>query len=358
MSQTLEIQIFEEIGGWGFGMRDLVEQLRGFTGTNIRVPINSYGGVVTEGISIYNVLKGRKEHVEAHIVGYAMSMGTVIAMAADTVTMPENGYFMIHEPWGVEVGDAEEMEKMSSLLEKMAEMLAKIYSEKTGLTVNRVRKMMKEETWLTAKEAKALGFVDKLTKGAEITAAYHVQNQEILAACNKLPKPIYNSLKSTEMENTFLNKIGKILGLVGEGTEPITEDQAEAKLQELVEQAQASTQNTEELSKFQNNVKDLFGKMNEEFGTKLKAVQDELSEVKAAADKFKESNDELTTNYNALQEELKELKGQASGGQTKGDGAPPARKTGAAAEGGATVIAASMIDEMLGSDVKIVRPGA
>ncbi len=160
----LEIKVLEDIGGWGFTLNDLLSQVSGYEGSEITMPINSFGGDVFEGLAIYNAIKGMDKSFTANIVGYAMSMGTIIALAADEVTMPENGYFMIHEPWTATVGNSDDLEKDSKLLDKLAKDLVSIYAKKTKLPKSEIRAMMKEETWLTSREAKKLGFIDTIRR--------------------------------------------------------------------------------------------------------------------------------------------------------------------------------------------------
>ena len=185
---TLQINILDEIGGWGFTLKDLMDQTKGFKGSNVSIPVNSFGGSVAEGFSIHNAIKGMSQKTESYVVGYAMSMGTIVALAADVVKMPKNGYWMIHEPWMLAGGDASDMNKTSELLEKTAVQLAQIYSDKTGIPLAEIRTMMKEETWLTGQEAKNMGFVDELTEPVEITAKFD-------------PTPFSNT--PTEIINSF-----------------------------------------------------------------------------------------------------------------------------------------------------------
>ncbi len=206
---SLNVEILEEIGGYGFNAQTLASQVKGFDGDNVVITVNSYGGSVTEGFAIYNIIKGLRANTVANIAGYAMSMGTVITAAADTVTMPENGYYMIHEPWTVAAGDSSDMEKNAELLEQMANDIAAVYAKRTGLTKAKVRKMMKEETWLTPKEAKKLGFIDKITDGVEINASFSGEYRNI-------PKDLINPKNNM---NEFLNNLRSKLGFKSDASE-------------------------------------------------------------------------------------------------------------------------------------------
>lgn len=173
--ETLQIEILDEIGGWGFTFQDLLAKAKGFKGKKIRVPVNSYGGSVLDALAIYNYLKGHKAEVETHIPAFAMSAGTIIASAGDRVTMAENGFYMIHNPWSLAMGDSGELEHVADILDKMKAEMVDIYYAKTKRKVGKkdISRMMDDETWMTAKEAFDLGFVDELTQGAKIEASFN-----------------------------------------------------------------------------------------------------------------------------------------------------------------------------------------
>ncbi len=85
--------------------------------THINLHINSPGGDVFEGIAIFNALKNHGAAITVYVDGVAASMASLIAMAGDTVIMPENAFMMIDKPWGSSGGDAE---KMRTYAERLA----------------------------------------------------------------------------------------------------------------------------------------------------------------------------------------------------------------------------------------------
>lgn len=239
--QSLQIEILDNIGGWGYSFKDLYGTAKGFKGDNIRVVVNSFGGSVLEGLLIYNYLKGHKARVETHIPGYAMSMGTVIAAAGDHVTMARNGYFMIHNPWGVGVGDHKDMTDMSNLLLTMTNDLASIYVAKTGMPKEKILDMMAAETWLTAEEALEYGFINEITEGARFEASVDPQ---IFAQFNNVPadvlgnKPDMNQGNTKDTERSLLAKFAEFLGI--KDAAPAAEPDAEATIDVQALQAQAA----------------------------------------------------------------------------------------------------------------------
>jgi len=113
-----------------------------------------------DGFAIYNQLKAHRGRVVAHIEGVAASMASVIAMAADEVIMPKRAFMMIHNPFAHAAGDADTLRNAADALDTMTGELVAAYAEKTGLPKEQIRGMMDKETWLTAAQAKRLGFAN------------------------------------------------------------------------------------------------------------------------------------------------------------------------------------------------------
>ncbi|SUC26316.1 ATP-dependent Clp protease proteolytic subunit 1 [Providencia rustigianii] len=126
--------------------------------SHINLHIHSPGGEVFEGIAIYNQLKNHNASITVYIDGLAASMASVIAMVGDEVIMPTNAMMMIHKPWGVSWGDADDMRDYADLLDKVENVLIPAYMEKTGKTKEELEAMLSEETWLTAEECVEHGF--------------------------------------------------------------------------------------------------------------------------------------------------------------------------------------------------------
>lgn len=172
-TEGAEIFIYDEIGSWGIRAKDFVSELKAFTGLNqITVRINSPGGSVFDGTAIYNLLKNHSATIKVKIDGLAASMASVIAMAGDSIEMPENAIMMIHNPWMFAGGDAAELRKSADVLDKIKASILSAYTSKTGLSEDELSAMMDAETWLTGAEAKKLGFADDLTPAVDVAAAF------------------------------------------------------------------------------------------------------------------------------------------------------------------------------------------
>lgn len=168
----LSINITEDIGYWGYNFQRLLSESKGFKGKKVRAIVNGYGGSVLDAVAIHNFLKGHPADVETHIPAFAISAHTLIAAAGDHVSMAENGFYMIHNPWSYAVGESAELQHEADILDKMKAEMVDIYYARTKRKMGKkeIARMMDDETWMTAQEALAMGFVDELTSGAQINA--------------------------------------------------------------------------------------------------------------------------------------------------------------------------------------------
>ena len=136
------------------------DELNAHTG-DITVAINSGGGDVFAGLSIYNALINYDGTVTVRVDGLVASIASIIAMAGDKVIMSAGSMMMIHNPWVATTGNAKELEKSIEVLKGIQDSIVPIYVAKTGLSEERVIEMLDAETWLTAEEAVDLGFADE-----------------------------------------------------------------------------------------------------------------------------------------------------------------------------------------------------
>ncbi len=163
-----EVLLYDEIGGlWGIQADDIRRDLESLAAKTIHVRINSPGGSVFDGMAVYNTLREHDARIVTHIDGLAASMASVIAMAGDEVRMSESAFLMIHEPWTITIGNAEQLRKDAALLDKIGGTAVHIYQAKTGVDDEEVRAWMEAETWFTGQEAADAGFVDALDNAAE-----------------------------------------------------------------------------------------------------------------------------------------------------------------------------------------------
>lgn len=164
------VYIYDEIGMWGIEAQVFVKDFNAIDSKTIHLRVNSPGGSVFDGTTIYNVIKQHKSKVIAHVDGLAASIASVIVLAADEVQMADNAFYMIHEPWSIMAGGADELRKEADLLDKVRGTIAKTYMDKSGKDEEEIFALMKEETWMTAEEALENGFIDSIYSPDEATA--------------------------------------------------------------------------------------------------------------------------------------------------------------------------------------------
>jgi ATP-dependent protease ClpP protease subunit len=161
-SDTTEVYVYDEIGYWGVTAQDFVDELKGISTSKIELHLNTPGGEVFDGIAIYNALKEHSATVTTKIDALAASIGSVIAMAGDTIDIAKAGTMMIHDGHGIAIGNAKDMREMADLLDKVSDTIADIYANRAGGTRDEWRTAMKAETWYNAEEAVAAGLADEI----------------------------------------------------------------------------------------------------------------------------------------------------------------------------------------------------
>lgn len=163
--EPTEILLYDEIGYWGITAKDFVLALAKAGAGPLTVRINSPGGDVFDGVAIYNALKGHPAPVTVVVDGLAASAASVIAMAGSSIVMNQASMLMIHNCWGVCVGNRIDMRATADIQEKIDTVMAAIYAgqmQKRGRPSEGVQALMDAETYFTADEAKSVGLADSL----------------------------------------------------------------------------------------------------------------------------------------------------------------------------------------------------
>lgn len=171
-----EIYIYEAIGeGWygGITAKSFSETMKELGDVNaLDIYINSPGGSVFDGIAIFNQIRRFNGERIVHIDGIAASIASVIAMAGDEIRIAGNGMMMIHDPWGMAIGTADEMRKMADSLDKVRGTILETYAAKTGMDRDKISELMTAETWLSADEAIEQGFATAKTDEKTLKAEF------------------------------------------------------------------------------------------------------------------------------------------------------------------------------------------
>ena len=159
-----QVSVRGYIGEWGVTDRDFIAAVEAFGEVDtIEVAINSRGGEVDHALSIFNFLKNHPAKVNMRVDGVAMSAASVILMAGDDIAMPANAILMVHQPrsWGA-AETAAEHRQLADVLDTFESALLETYQARTGKTADELKTMLADETFMTAKEALAHGFADRV----------------------------------------------------------------------------------------------------------------------------------------------------------------------------------------------------
>jgi ATP-dependent Clp protease protease subunit len=141
----------------------------------ITVWINSPGGDVWAAAQIYNMLLSYSGKVTVKIDGLAASAASVIAMAGDEVLVSPVSMLMIHNPATAAMGDKDDLAQAISMLDSVKDSILNAYVKKTGLSKNKLSKLMDDETWMDANKAVELGFADRVMERPDL---YHEEEPE------------------------------------------------------------------------------------------------------------------------------------------------------------------------------------
>lgn len=164
------ISIYDVIGedvwtGAGFTAKKASAILRNIGERDVVVNINSPGGDMFEGIAIYNLLAAHKARVTVNVIGLAASAASIIAMAGDEIAMGIGSFMMIHNAWGVVVGNRNDMRAAADVFDGFDAALVDIYEARTGIKRAEIERLMDKETYLGTSDAVKRGFADSVLEG-------------------------------------------------------------------------------------------------------------------------------------------------------------------------------------------------
>ena len=179
------IYVYDVISSdWGVSAMSVIQAIaQAGESETLTVRVNSPGGDVFESKAIIAAIQSFKGKTVAIIDGLCASAATSIAIACNEVEMASGALFMVHNASGMAYGDKTDMRNTADLLEKVEGTIVAGYVEKTGKDAEDIAAMMEKETWMTADEALANGFVDRI--GPEKATA----NTWNLSAYSNAPPP-------------------------------------------------------------------------------------------------------------------------------------------------------------------------
>ena len=198
-NNEVDIQIYGDITSWDWYEGDissytLSKQIEGLECDVINVYINSYGGEVAEGLSIYNQLKRHKAKVKTVCDGFACSAASVVFMAGDERIMSTASLLMIHNAWTWASGNSKELRKQADDLDKITQASINAYMQEVNITEDELKQMLDDETWITPQEALEKGFITTIVNEKDA--------EEVSQSVKKsLMKPILNAKNDDDNNN-------------------------------------------------------------------------------------------------------------------------------------------------------------
>jgi ATP-dependent Clp protease, protease subunit len=200
---VLTLELYDVIGAdmftegiTGKAVSEAISGVGDFSSITLR--LNSPGGDLFEGVTIYNLLKSQGKPVNVVVDGLAASSASLIAMAGDTCVMSDGSCMMVHNASGIALGGAADMRKMADVLDTVTGSAADIYVARTGVDKNKVLSLMAAETWMTAAEAVAAHFATAVSESKAISNSFNLSVFEHTPAALKAkqkevePEPIVN----------------------------------------------------------------------------------------------------------------------------------------------------------------------
>lgn len=287
---SAEIQFYDEISPWGINALEFNKQLKDIQAKEITLRISSPGGDVFDGLAIMNALRDHPARVTTIVDGIAASAASFIAVgASDYIHMQPQSQMMIHDAWGLCMGDAKEMEKTKVALDKTSDQLAEIYAARAGGEASDWRETMREEAWFTPDEALEAGLIDSILREKEKAPALaaasstRMLNHAPPAPEERTPPLILQRLKEKK-EMNFADKIAAKLGI----SDKADETTILAALDEvLAEQQDSSARDLDDLSD---------------------QLKTQLVEAEAALDKAKEAAETATARAEVAEKALADAK--------------------------------------------------
>jgi ATP-dependent Clp protease protease subunit len=165
---TREVFIYNDIGPAWAGMFD--SEMMKFALTklgkgDINLRINSYGGSVDEALAMIEVLGRHDGSVRVSVDSIAASAASLFPVVFRS-SAAKHARIMIHNPWGVAMGNATDMRKTADILDLYRDSIVMVYKQGMGKSEDEIKALLDAETWYSADSALANGLVDEVTEPA------------------------------------------------------------------------------------------------------------------------------------------------------------------------------------------------
>lgn len=158
---------------------DFLQELNKLRGIkNLDLFVNSGGGNVFAGMSIYHNLKRFNAYKTAYIDGISASITNVLTMACDRIIMPKTAMMLAHKPLisGFVLANANQLLELAAELDKVEGPIVEAYKEKTGLDEKTIKEILAKDSYMGAEDAVKLGFADAFDDKKQVKASIDGDN--------------------------------------------------------------------------------------------------------------------------------------------------------------------------------------
>lgn len=286
------INFYDDVDSWS--VNDFLYEfhyLERLSPSKIVIHINSAGGCVVDGISVFSAIQNSEIPTETINDGLAASMGSIIWAAGKTMYMKDYALLMIHNPF-MESGD----KSKEDVIEAFKKQLSTIYSKRFGMSDEQVKAIMngdegKDGTWFTADEAVAAGFLDSshvidTPEAVKSKIAAKVSNERdpknlvnIMASVKDVEQKVQDNNKLQISENTMKEDFTLVAAFLNMDSSKATEKTVSARIKELLA---SESELGDVKAQLENVTKDL-----QDAQTKLSGSEASVKNLSASLDEAK-----------------------------------------------------------------------
>lgn len=289
-------------------------------GEGLELEITSYGGSVTAGLAICNLLKqasAEGHQTASRVIGIAASMASAIACACDEMKIDANAFLMVHNPWTMTMGNAGDLRKEAEVLDQYRDALLAVYRTKFDASDEVIKKMLDDETWIIGRDAGVFKLDAEVVPTEEpLRAAAFAKMPKFM----KTPKALKEMIMEKEEEKTAEQMIAEAVSEEPKAEEvkaeetPAEEIPAEEPKDEMVPKAECDKRVSgmqSAMAKQMDAMKKDYEAKIADFQVQIKAKDEELTkaqaEVTSLAEKLDEASRELSETTSALMEKKNAL---------------------------------------------------
>ncbi|HXR84333.1 MAG TPA: ATP-dependent Clp protease proteolytic subunit [Hanamia sp.] len=271
----------------------------------IQVWINSPGGVVTDGYSIYSAILKSDTPVDTYAIGAAASIAGVIFQAGRKRIMADYAWLMYHNPFGG--GD-------DALLKTMKDSIIKMIEQRSGMNEKDVTKMMARTTFIDADEAMEMKLCDSIDSSVDMNTKYLrkiTDSLQFYRECNK----VLNSFLNNNTNTMSLTKVTMRLKL----NDAAREDDIISAIDAIENRAKKAEA---EIDDAENKVKKAEARAEEaenKAKDKAKADSEEMDKLKAKLDKAKADLEKAQKDFDDSKAKLDAMEADKKAAQDKAE---------------------------------------